>query len=191
MTSATNAAVGDLITVAGVTPTGYNGTFVVTAVSNTSPFTVSYANATTGAQTVAGTVSLPAQASVTARSAGTTGQVIKLAASQASNALEVQSSAGTVVARISSAGDFIGASSNVIGSAVAGSLRTTNNLLIGSQANSGGQISMIKQTASATNPGANTAVLYFRDGTTVGTLKLVVRAGAAGAETTILDNIPQ
>lgn len=29
------------------------------------------------------------------------------------------------------------------------------------------------------------------NGTTAGTLKLVVRAGAAGAETTILDNIPQ
>ena len=33
--------------------------------------------------------------------------------------------------------------------------------------------------------------MYYRDGTNAGTLKLVVRAGAAGAETTILDNIPQ
>jgi hypothetical protein len=78
LTSATNLAVGDIIVVAGVTPTGYNTTgAVVTAVSNTSPFTVSYANATTGAQTVAGTVSTPAQASVTARSAGTKGLVVK------------------------------------------------------------------------------------------------------------------
>jgi hypothetical protein len=45
--------VGSTITVAGVTPGGYNGTFAVTASSTT---TVSYANATTGAQTVAGTI---------------------------------------------------------------------------------------------------------------------------------------
>jgi len=45
--------VGQTIVVAGVTPTGYNGTFTVTACTTT---TVQYANATTGAQTVAGTV---------------------------------------------------------------------------------------------------------------------------------------
>ena len=45
--------VGSAITVAGVTPAGYNGVFTVTACTATS---VSYANATTGAQTVAGTI---------------------------------------------------------------------------------------------------------------------------------------
>jgi len=47
--------VGSTITVSGVTPTGYNGTYTVTASSVNS---VSYANATTGAQTVAGTISI-------------------------------------------------------------------------------------------------------------------------------------
>jgi hypothetical protein len=46
-------AAGDTITVTGVTPTGYNGTYTVTACTNT---TVTYANATTGAQTVAGQI---------------------------------------------------------------------------------------------------------------------------------------
>lgn len=46
-------AVGQTITVAGITPSGYNGTYVVTACTTT---TVSYANATTAAQTVAGTI---------------------------------------------------------------------------------------------------------------------------------------
>jgi hypothetical protein len=50
---ATAIPVGTNITVAGVTPTGYNGTYVVTATSTTS---VSYANITTGSQTVAGTI---------------------------------------------------------------------------------------------------------------------------------------
>lgn len=46
-------AVGSTIIVAGVTPAGYNGTYTVTASTNS---TVSYLNATTGAQTVAGTI---------------------------------------------------------------------------------------------------------------------------------------
>jgi hypothetical protein len=45
--------IGSTISVAGLTPAGYNGSFTVTASSATS---VSYANTTTGAQTVAGTV---------------------------------------------------------------------------------------------------------------------------------------
>ena len=45
--------VGSTIVVAGITPAGYNGTFTVTASSAGS---VSYANATTGAQTAAGTI---------------------------------------------------------------------------------------------------------------------------------------
>lgn len=45
--------VGSTIVVSGVTPAGYNGTFTVTASSAGS---VSYANATTGAQTVSGNI---------------------------------------------------------------------------------------------------------------------------------------
>lgn len=45
--------VGSSITVAGVTPTGYNGTYTVTASSAGS---VSFANTTTGSQTVVGTI---------------------------------------------------------------------------------------------------------------------------------------
>lgn len=45
--------VGSAITVAGVTPTGFNGVFTVTACTTTS---VSYLNATAGPQTVAGTI---------------------------------------------------------------------------------------------------------------------------------------
>ena len=45
--------VGQTITVAGVSPSGYNGTVIVTACTSSS---VSYANATTAAQTVAGKI---------------------------------------------------------------------------------------------------------------------------------------
>lgn len=177
LTSASNAAVGDLITVAGVTPTGYNGTFVVTAVSNTSPFTVSYANATTGSQTVAGTVSLPAQASVTARSAGTIPLVVKAASGQAIAAQQWQSSAGVAFASMGQTGDFL-----------ANSLRTNTQYLIGFENNSGGALRLAKATASSSSGGTTTAQLQVVAGTNANTLKLVVRS--AGAEVTIVDNIP-
>lgn len=51
---------GSIVTVAGVTPTGYNGTYVSTGGSTT---TVTYANTTTGSQTVAGTVTAQVDAS--------------------------------------------------------------------------------------------------------------------------------
>jgi hypothetical protein len=54
-TQASAPSVGTRVTISGVTPTGYNGTYTVTASSTTS---VSYANATTGSQTVAGTIAI-------------------------------------------------------------------------------------------------------------------------------------
>lgn len=47
-------SVGNVIIVDGVTPAGYNGSYTITAVTGT---TISYLNATTAAQTVAGTIS--------------------------------------------------------------------------------------------------------------------------------------
>jgi len=55
-TSAHGLQVGHVVTVAGITPSGYNGTHAVTAVPSSTQ--LSYASATSGAQTVAGTVSL-------------------------------------------------------------------------------------------------------------------------------------
>jgi len=66
LTFATQASapyvVGSQITVSGVTPTGYNGNYVVTACTTSS---VSYYNTTTGAQTVAGYISLTGIATLT------------------------------------------------------------------------------------------------------------------------------
>ena len=180
-TTATNLAVGDIVVVAGVTPTGYNTTgSVVTAVSNTSPFTVSYANTTTGSQTVAGTVATPAQASITPRSAGTKGLLFKGASGQTENLTEWQQFGANVVASISATG---------IASATR--WQTLSALAAIRQGDNGGDLFLARKTATPAAPGATVGMLYFRDGTTAGTLKLVVRAGAAGAETTILDNIPQ
>lgn len=172
-------AVADRVTISGITSTSgnYNGTFSLTAVTAT---TISYANTATGTYTGGGTIVVDSQASIVAKSAATTGLVVRGATSQTVNLQEWQNDTGTLLGFMGNGGAFRAVivqsdSANV-------DLRT---------ANSGGQITMLRQTAAATNPGANYARLYLRDGTNAGTLKLVVRAGAAGAETTILDNIPQ
>jgi hypothetical protein len=79
LTSASNLAIGDLIRVTGFTPSGYNttGYAVVSAVSNTAPFTVSYASSGTGTMTVAGQVQTVPQASFTARSTATVPLIVK------------------------------------------------------------------------------------------------------------------
>jgi hypothetical protein len=106
--------------------------------------------------------------------------IVKGAASQSANLQEWQNSAGTVLARVTAAGVV-----NAL------SLQTANVYATLNEENAGGRLYLGKLSSAATNPGAGFAKMYFRDGTNAGTLKLVVRAGAAGAETTILDNIPQ
>jgi hypothetical protein len=93
--------------------------------------------------------------------------------------MEWQNSGGTALATVSAAG--VGRFENV---------GTLNGFGVLGYNASGGHATLVRANAAMTNPGANTGRLYFRDGTNSGTLKLVVRAGAAGAETTILDNIP-
>jgi hypothetical protein len=104
-TSAHSLAVADRVTVAGVTPTGYNGTYIVASTPTTTTFT--YANATTGSQTVAGTVRVDAQASVVSRSAATVGLLVRGASSQAANIFEIQNSGGSSQVTVTSAGNLI------------------------------------------------------------------------------------
>jgi hypothetical protein len=108
-------------------------------------------------------------------------------AAQTANLQEWQNSAGSILARVSSAGTIISTDSIYsVGSVTAG-----DGVAVLTSGSSGGNLNMTRATAAVANPGSNRARLYFRDGTNAGTLKLVVRAGASGAETTILDNIPQ
>jgi hypothetical protein len=116
----------------------------------------------------------------TANAATTVGIMVRGAVSQTANLQEWQNSAGTVLASVLAGGNI-----------TATDFRTVNTLGLLGESNSGGRLYMVKATAAATNPGAGIAIMYYRDGTNAGTLKLVVRAGASGAETTILDNIPQ
>jgi hypothetical protein len=179
MASTHNLAVGDLVTLASTTSGTYDGTFVVATTPAATTFTIT-SSLTTGQASAAGTVSVPAQKSITSRSAATIGAVVRGAASQSANLQEWQNSGGTALAKVDSAGIVYGAQ-----------IRTASSLALLTEASSGAGLTLARPTAALSNPGANVGRIYFRDGTTGGTLKLVVRAGAAGAETTILDNIPQ
>jgi hypothetical protein len=108
------------------------------------------------------------------------GAVIRGAASQSANLQEWQNSGGTALARVGSDGRIFGST-----------LSTLNSGINAIESGGAGLIRFTRSTSLPANPGANLAFVYFRDGTNAGTLKLVVRAGTAGAETTILDNIPQ
>jgi hypothetical protein len=110
-TSAHNIGSGDLVVVAGITPGGFNGTYVVTAVPSATA--ISYVNATSGPQTVAGTISVYAQTTIVARSAATTGAVVRGATSQASNLQEWQNNAGSILAAVRSDGKFKISTNNI------------------------------------------------------------------------------
>ena len=175
-TSNHNLAVGDRITVAGVTPTGYNGTFIVTAAATNS---VSYANATTGAQTVAGTVSVDAQASITSRSAATTGLIVKAAASASSNLQEWQASGGNVLASVAAGGNALFNGITNTGTLNAGAFVRVNSFT-NNQFGGSGIIGIANGTAPTSNPTGG-GVLYVNSGAltwigTSGSARTIVNA---------------
>jgi hypothetical protein len=113
------------------------------------------------------------------QAAGNVPMLLRGAASQSANLQEWQSSAGTVLAFVRNDGVIR-----------APFLSTSTNFFFAGESNSGGYIAMTRQTAALANIGADRAGIYLRTGTNANTLRLVIRAGATGAETTILDNIP-
>jgi len=150
-----NLAVGDIVTVAGITPTGYNGTFSVASTPTTTSFT--YANTTTGSQTVAGTVRVYAQASSVSRSAATVGLIVRAAASQVTDIQQWQISDGTVRAYITADGSFLTSST----------LTTMGNLRVAGTAGTGGGSGVIGIANAGTVPSSNPSgggVLFVESG---------------------------
>lgn len=103
--------------------------------------------------------------------------LIKAAAAQTADLQQWQDSAAAVKAKVMSSG------------AVAGTdLRTITSRHILYEQNGGGVHQIAKSTAQASTPATGSVLLYVRDGTTAGTLKIVA-LGPGGVETTIVDNI--
>jgi hypothetical protein len=103
--------------------------------------------------------------------------VISTIAGQTSNNTEWQTNAGTV-AYMQAAGNF-----------KAQNVATFNSQLQMAQNAGGGLQIWARATAAYSNPGANSAATYFRDGTLAGTLRFVSITGASGVEETLIDNI--
>jgi len=104
MASAHNLSTGDLVVLASTTGGTYDGSFRVATVPLTTTFTITSA-LTTGQAGAAGTVSIPAQKSITARSSGTKALVIKGATSQATSLVEIIDATGTGLITVDSTGN--------------------------------------------------------------------------------------
>ena len=113
-------------------------------------------------------------------SSGWIGLGVRGVASQTADLQQWQNSGGGILGKVDKDG-FI----------TAPRVLTTNGYAALREINSGGFLQLYKQNAAGPNIGSGYGAVYLRDGTNAGTLKLVIRAGASGAETTILDNIPQ
>jgi hypothetical protein len=178
LTSASNLIVGDFITVAGLTYTGLNpnGVYLVTGVSNTGTFYVQYGLSLTPGTVgfASATISAPAQASVTARSAGTRGLVIQAASSQTANLTTWTNSAGTTLASVGPTGGLNASSGlstpNVQGTdgLTAINLAGGRSIQIGAGPNSlGGGTGVIGITNSTAVPTSNPTgggILYVENG---------------------------
>jgi hypothetical protein len=132
----------------------------------------------TGNLRVRTTTEFSAALNVAAASSTQIGAVVRGAASQSANLQSWQNSGGTTIASVDSAGNVRGLS-----------VRSASDYASLLEANSGGYVRLTRQTAATPNPGANLGSLYLRDGTNAGTLKLVTRAGTAGVEETLFDNL--
>jgi len=186
LTTASGLSVGDMVIVQNIVPSGYNGTFILTGVSNTSPYTISYANATTGSQTGIGRVLKTSQFGTQARSAGTIPLIAKGANSQVANLQEWQNSAGNAVLNVAADGTI--QSQTDVRSPQFNHASNYFSLL---PINTGGMIQLKKASASSPTGTTDYARIALVAGTTAGTLKLVIQAGTSATAVTIVDNIPQ
>lgn len=181
-TSAHYIAVGDRITVSGVTPTGYNGTFLATAVTAN---TVSYLSATTGAQTAAGYVYVDSQATIVPRSAGTTGLTIRSAAGQSAVLTRWVNTGGGTGAWVASGGDasFQATYVNWFLS-VTNALNTNVATTIKGAANQNADLFRVTNSSSAVLAGLNATGQFFSGTTTTQKTNSQVTISAASASST-------
>lgn len=129
---------------------------------------------------VAGGATVLSNAVISSSIYGTTqvGIAVRGTAGQTADLQQWQTSTPTTVARVDSGGNF-----------KANNVATLNSIAQMAESNSGALFVMGRATAQASSPGLNFGTLYFRDGTTAGTLRLATRTGASGVEETIVDNL--
>jgi len=128
----------------------------------------------TASQTFTGTQTL------TVSNASATPVVIQAITSQTGDLLKVKDVANNVITKIDSNGNLL-----------ANSVGTTNSYVILQEENSGGIAKFTSVSSAPSAAGAGNMKIYIRDGSTAGTIRLAIQAGASGDEVTIVDKIPQ
>jgi hypothetical protein len=128
----------------------------------------------TASQTFTGTQTL------TVSNASATPLVLQGITSQTGNLLTVKNVANNVITKIDSNGNLL-----------ANSLGTINSFVVLQEENSGGVGKLTKVSSVPTVAGSDNLKIYVRDGSTAGTLRLSIQAGASGDEVTIVDKISQ
>jgi hypothetical protein len=190
--SATNLAVNDLVVVAAASGTSIipAATYIVTGVLNSATANASYIQfalvgatvtaATTTASSLPASVTAPAQASITARSAGTKGLVIKLATSGSASPFEIQDSSGGLLAAFGTTGGVRIASIQALNDGLTGiTLQTGRNVGFASASPSfGGGSGVIGISNASVAPSSNPTgggVLYV----SAGALNYIGTSGSA------------
>lgn len=128
----------------------------------------------TATQTFTGTQTL------TVSNASATPLILQAITSQTGNLLTVKNVANNVIAKIDSNGNLL---ANTVG--------TINSFVMLQEENSGGVGKLTKVSSVPVAAGSDNLKFFVRDGSTAGTLRLSIQAGASGDEVTIVDKIPQ
>jgi hypothetical protein len=184
--AAHNYSPGDLVTITGITTAqGLPATspVYITAVGTTTTFTAAVTTGTSGTYTsLTGSSTIPAQTSITARSFGTKGLIVKGATSQAANLLEVQNSSATNLLSVDPSGNIGIADSSTVPTAdptSGGILYSASGLPRWRGLSTGGNgaipmsfLAILTSTKTHTATAAGEAVFAGAPGTTNGAITL-------------------
>jgi len=207
--SAHTLSVGDLVTLAGTTGGTYNGTFIVLSTPLTTTFTIA-TSLTTGQAGTGGTITAPAQASITARSTGTIGLTVSPISSSSAEVARFYHGNGSTYSGFDAAARFFvrtsgithgtpsfavnTASDTAIGAVIRGNSATqsadlqqwqTSAAAVGTRVVAGGGIIAVEPIVTSTAGAGTTTTLDCSTGTT-----FTVTFGAGNVTGFLFTNLP-
>ena len=207
--SAHTLSVGDLVTLAGTTGGTYNGTFIVLSTPLTTTFTIA-TSLTTGQAGTGGTITAPAQASITARSTGTVGLTVSPISSSSAEVARFYHGNGSTYSGFDAAARFFvrtsgithgtpsfavnTASDTAIGAVIRGNSATqsadlqqwqTSAAAVGTRVVAGGGIIAVEPIVTSTAGAGTTTTLDCSTGTT-----FTVTFGAGNVTGFLFTNLP-
>ena len=154
ITSAVNPVVpGQTVVITGMSPAGYNGTFVVQSTGGSSgAWTFTVANATNTTATVAtGVIKASPSAGLTSPTPYTAGLVVQAAASQIANTIDVQSSTGGALFYVSNGGSVYSAGNYIVPGVIFGNAQNGSQLRFNNNTNNTLNVASVLVRGGGTN----------------------------------------